>query len=581
MRRRRARPDNGAKFSLFSFLDALLCVMGAMIVLLVCVAQRLHEHKVEKAANAPDMEKLRLEKEELAWRIEMVRQSRDATAAQLAEQRAGLSHIEDHARRLRDKYRELEQAAKDLEDSLNSPSAASREIDDQLAAIHARMREVQEELDAKKLTPQPAAGYAIVPYEGPNGTQRRPMYIECCEDGIILQPEGVTLTASDFLGPLGPGNPLAAAMRASREYLYRARSVGKDIGEPYQLLLIRPDGIEAYYVAREALTSWGSEFGYEFVDQDWKLEYPAPDPELAAVVKAAAEDARQRQRMLARAAPRAYADAEESGTVYRASPTTGGVVVDGRRGGRSGRRGSAGRGDTSRGGAGQGEYPRGGGGGSPDDGEGLAGYAGLEDDDESEMGSVSRGGFKRSGVRRPSGSTAPSAPGQQGEPADGSPEMQMAARNAKNKPGEKGEPLKPGQYVPKPMESMAMQRGRNWGLKDAGPSAVPISRKIRIRCQPTQLVIVSDDRGSKNEQIVALGPRTEDSVEELVARVWDHMDRWGMAGNNMYWKPQLQFEVTPETRPRYEEIKSLLEGSGLDVAEKGAASTATKRAARK
>src|SRR5690606_16954545 len=98
-------------------------------------------------------------------------------------------------------------------------------------------------------------------------------------------------------------------------------------GEPYPLLLIRPDGIGAYYVARESLTSWGSEFGYELVDQDWNLEYPAPDPQLMAVITAAAEDARQRQRMLAAAAPKAFAQAEESGgrdVEYRASPGLGG-----------------------------------------------------------------------------------------------------------------------------------------------------------------------------------------------------------------------------------------------------------------
>lgn len=564
--KRRARPDNAAKFSLFPFLAVLLCVMGALIVLLIVIAQRSHDRATQQTVATEDAEQLRLAREELAWRLDVVRQARDKTAAQLAEHRASLSHTEDHARRLRDQYVSLQQAAQDMEASLKNPSEASREIDDQLAAIAARKQEVTDEIAAKLNAAHAPAGYAIIPYEGPNGTKRRPMYIECCEDGIILQPEGVTLTASDFLGPLGPGNPLAAAMRAAREYLYQMRSRGQEGGEPYPLLLIRPDGIEAYYVAREALTSWGSEFGYEFVDQDWKLEFPTPDPHLLAVVKAAAEDARQRQRLLARMAPSAYEEPEAGGTVYRASPTTGGVMVD-RRG--RGRRGGA-RGGT-------GNRPRGGGGGSTDDGEGLPGVAGLEDRED---GSLTRGGFKRSGGSRPSGSTSPGARGQEGEPADGSPEMHVASRNAGNKPGEKGEPLKPGQYVPKPMESMAMQRGRNWGLKDAGPSAVPISRKIRIRCQPDQLVIVANDRGATTEQMVPLGARTEDSVEELVARVWDHMDRWGMAGNNMYWKPQLLFEVAPEARPRYEEIKALLEGSGLDVAEK-TTRTANKPSTRK
>lgn len=577
--KRRTRPDNAAKFSLFPFLAVLLCVMGALIVLLIVIAQRTHDRAAAHVASTEDANRLRQEREELAWRLVQVRKSRDETANQLAEQRASLSHVEDHARRLRDQYHALQQSARDLEESLKSPSTASREIDDQLAAIQMRMNEVQEQLKAKRLAPLPAAGYAIIPYEGPNGTQRRPMYIECCEDGIILQPEGVTLTASDFLGPLGPGNPLAAAMRAAREYLYKRRAAGgPDPGEPYPLLLIRPDGIEAYYVAREALTSWGSEFGYEFVDQDWKLEYPEPDPTLLAIVKAAAEDARQRQQLLARIAPKAFEEAEEGGAVYRASPTSGGVMVDGS-GRRSGRRGGGtAQGGGARGGSGhQHDHGKPRGAGGPDEeGEGLPGYAGLEDDDASAP--RTRGGFKRSGGKKPNGSSTPGATGQEGTPSDGSPEMQLASRNSKNKPGEKGAPLKPGQYVPKPM---SMQRGQNWGLKDAGPSAVPISRKIRVRCEPTQLVIVTNDRGATSEQAIPLAARTEETVEELVSSVWKHMDRWGMAGNNMYWKPQLQFEVTPETRPRYEEIKALLDGSGLEVAERTATGTARTPGARK
>ena len=40
-----------------------------------------------------------------------------------------------------------------------------------------------------KLAKRPTS-YAIVPYDGPNGTHRRPIYIECTAQGVILQPEG-------------------------------------------------------------------------------------------------------------------------------------------------------------------------------------------------------------------------------------------------------------------------------------------------------------------------------------------------------------------------------------------------------
>ncbi len=451
---------------------------------------------------------------------------------------------------------------------------------------------VAKELEAKRLAPQKAAGYAIVPYEGPNGTLRRPMYIECCDAGIILQPEGVVLTAEDFRGTLGPGNPLAAAMRAAREYLMRNQ---RGSGEPYPLLLIRPDGIGAYYVAREALSSWGSEFGYEFVDQEWNLEYPAPDPQLLAVTSAAAEDARQRQRLLLAAAPQAFAERGGGGggsgeVVYRASPGLGGAMVDGGGGRRgSGRRGGGsafgGDRDKESGGLSQGGFERSGAGDgdreSENSGQGRYAEKGLPQG--SARGAGSRGsnaGSSRGSGSNRSGSTTAGGTSGEGPPGDGSPEMQLASRNAENKPGEEGEPLKPGQYVAKP-ESMAVKRGKDWGLKEQGPRAVPISRKIRVRCQNDRLVILSDDRGAKNEQTIVFGPRAEDSVEEFVSKVWTHMDRWGIAGENMFWKPQLQFDVAPDSRGRFDEVKALLDGSGLDVAERKTSTAQTPSAKQK
>ena len=125
--------------------------------------------------------------------------------------------------------------------------------------------------------------YAVVPYEGPNQTRRRPVYLECRADDVVLQPEGIVFSEADFDGPPGPGNPLASALRAAREYLGQRvrregglRTAARDAaGEPYPLLLVRPSGIAAYYAARGAMKSWGSEFGYELIGDDWKLAVPA------------------------------------------------------------------------------------------------------------------------------------------------------------------------------------------------------------------------------------------------------------------------------------------------------------------
>ncbi len=146
----------------------------------------------------------------------------------------------------------------------------------------------------------------MVPYEGPNQTHRRPIYLECRADAVVLQPEGIELTEADFEGPLGPGNPLAAALRAAREYMLAQRDFDPQAGEPYPMLLVRPEGISAYYAARAAMKSWGGDFGYELVGDDWKLAYPPPDPRLADVVRQAIASARVSQARLIAAAPRQY-----------------------------------------------------------------------------------------------------------------------------------------------------------------------------------------------------------------------------------------------------------------------------------
>ena len=168
--------------------------------------------------------------------------------------------------------------------------------------------------------------YAIVPYEGPNQTRRQPIYLECRADAVILQPEGIRLTESDFEGPLGPGNPLAVALRAAREHLLARRDFDPQVGEPYPLLLVRPEGINAYYAARAAMKSWGFDFGYELIDDGWKLAYPPPDPRLAEVLRQVIATARVNQARLVAAAPREYGS--RSKVAYRAS-ADGGFVREG------------------------------------------------------------------------------------------------------------------------------------------------------------------------------------------------------------------------------------------------------------
>lgn len=295
--------------SLFPFLAVLICVMGGLIVLLVVLARhgRVQAFRAAQAAAGQkklSLQQLQQQRELLRWEAEQIRQSRAETEAQLAEARLQLSGAEDHLRRLRAQWQELQQAWQAAEQSLRE-SADVDQLQQRLNRLQAEIVRLQHQVAQKRPPAQkPKTSYAIVPYAGPHGTQRRPIYIECRQDRIILQPEGIVLTPKDFEGPMEQENPLARAVRAVREYWANQAAPGPKAQEPYPLLLVRPDGIVAYYMAREALQEWGSEFGYELIGQDWQLRFPPPDPRLAQILQEEVELARARQQLLAKIAPR-------------------------------------------------------------------------------------------------------------------------------------------------------------------------------------------------------------------------------------------------------------------------------------
>jgi len=342
MRRRSKKQEAGAGFSLFSYLDGLLCTMGALIIVLICIsrgARFSHKNSSGEPGDGPTAAELAEELQNTEWRTKHMLAAREKTQQDLQDARLQLSHIEEHSGRLRKQFEELVAAEKALAE--NADSASDEKLRSEVERLRKAVADAQAEVDeARKRAESRKPSYAIVPYQGPNQTRRRPIYVECTGDRVILQPEGIELTPNDFAGPMGAGNPLAAALRAQREFLYEQNDAKHLQEEPYPLLLIRPDGIDAYCAAREAMQSWQADFGYELIDQDWKLEYQPPNRELAEITQSVVEEARKRQQFLARSMPRRAAQEEwyhagEHGVVREGGPAGGGP---GRGGGRGGRR---------------------------------------------------------------------------------------------------------------------------------------------------------------------------------------------------------------------------------------------------
>jgi hypothetical protein len=642
----RKTPVAGPTISLFPFLAVLLCTMGALLVVLVLFSRSVRQNEAAKLDQEQESlsEELELARDSLAWRREQLEGVRERTAEELAKARMQLAGIEESTRGLQDEFAKLERTAA----ALASENGAVGADDETLRGLEQRLTSARESLDkarAGRDTKPPA--YAVVPYAGRNGTHRRPLYIECCGDGVFLQPEGIRLSPGDFEGPPGPGNPLASALRAAREHVVAAQAGTNDpAAQPYPLLLVRPSGVMAYYAAREAIQSWGSDFGYQLIDEDWTLTFPPADPTLAQVEKRAIEESRARLAWLAEVRPTRPAKPTRQ---YRAAPTRGGVVADGgpsvlgdqsrwdwTNGQQSGSAaaaggaGSGGGGGLGAGGDGSGDGGSGGRGSDVASRRGAAGSTGIGGGDgpggDAILGGGSGGtdsGRFGPGTQGPGGSDANAAGGRYngtskfgggaggtgggaasgglaaagtsaaggngpsagaaggtaggGSAADGGGTGSGTNQKGGSAGGGSG-PAMPGLVQSggaaggqaggasgaSASVSMAQSRGKNWASLATQDRPIPLTRPIRLECSLREFRML-DDAGRRVETRIPVSGETAEAIDPLVAAVHARVGRWGIAGDRMYWKPQLVLSETADGRSRREELERLLADSGLDT----------------
>ena len=642
----RRRAPSGPTISLFPFLAVLLCTMGALLVLLVLFSRSAERADAAAEAEAvrQQAEELELARDELAWRIDQLQGVRSRTADDLAKARMQLAGIEEGARALVDELEQLDRTAT----ALAQPTTEAE--GEPLAELERRLAEARAAVEAARqgAADRPPA-YAVVPFEGSGGTHRRPLYIECCIDGVFLQPEGIRLGPADFEGPPGPGNPLASGLRAAREYLAnRPGESGQPAAQPYPLLLVRPSGVMAYYAARESLQSWGSDFGYQFVDEDWTLAFPPADPALADVEQRAVDEARRRLEWLAQARPQKRS---RPAVQYRASSVRGGVVssegpsvlgdqsrfdwteeqaaaagrgfraggdargaqgdavlgnrtgagdVGGGQGGGTGGEvgdrylgpskfyGGSGQGGTdgevASEGTGEGSGGPQPGGGS---GEGVAGgvaeggaggmtegMAGAGSDGQAGGGG---GSFESAGAGDlAAGSAAGGGAGTEGGAAAAGGSATGSAAGAGGGGGSFG-PALPGLADGRPggasggsqdcadgtCAPLSGRRGSNWASLATSDRPIPLTRPLRLECSADEFRLLGS--GGRVAARVPIPARTADAVDSLVREVHTAVGGWGMAGDRMYWKPELVLTATPDGVGRRDELERLLADSGLDT----------------
>jgi hypothetical protein len=559
MRSSRRRANSPLGISLFPFLAVLLCTMGSLIVLLICLVQRagvsasptdavavepnVSTEELRKLENALDdadfvASQLKQKKEDLSKSLTGIRDEMGIAERMLREQ-------EDKAKLLQSQLAAIQQGGANG-DALDAANEMTEQVQLEMKALEASLRKKEAELKNRPKR------MSIIPYKGKNGTTQRPIYVECFADKVVIQPEGIVFTEEDFIAVNSAGNPLDASLRAVREHFVKKRTQ-RGADSPYPLFIVRPGGDRSFAAARAAIVSWEDEFGYELIDESVELDYPPPDSQLATVLKRAATDARKRQEALALALPGKFrlAGGGNGSANETAGQPNGSQRVGGQPGGIGG-----GPGRTSD--------------GSLSQPKPTSGYAAAEErlaKNEAKADVASAGGPDQrylDGVA----------------PKEHQKSRFSAGANDANKSEFAGEPTEHGATksgdkdgVPGGQGGAAaieiQKRGKNWAhKKPANAIDTAVTRSLAVRCTGSQIIFMPPKGGAGKPIAIEWAGDPINVVDSIALQVRHRIQSWGMAIGGGHWQPVMDVEVTPDGEQRFAELTAFFDQSGIEVRRK-------------
>ncbi len=262
--------------------------------------------------------------------VKLLAAIRADTVLKQQEQEAEKTALEEEKGRIEKKKRKAY--------SLRQETAADvARLEQDKALLDGELKKVKRatNIKAEELANQPTP-YTLLPYDGALGTTRRPIILECNERSITFRCEGIELAASQLSGFPSEYNPLLAGTRALHEYwVVRDRETAtlKTPPPPYVLLVVRPKGTVAYYVARKLLEKFEHPYGYELVEEGRELTWPASDDDAVRICREAVERAlTERDRVLARLADPGSGGGGDGGGNGGRYPITGDLRYDGQGG---------------------------------------------------------------------------------------------------------------------------------------------------------------------------------------------------------------------------------------------------------
>lgn len=633
-----ARRSTTPAVTLFPFLAVLVCAMGALIFLLLITTRRIRQQSIERAQAVaeveaetempllmpipvlpaepeiaadplddepilplfasdpqppltppepiPDLYEERLAELSLEWllrveTLELQEKQLRTVIAELESSQVGEDRRADLQRTaLREAQRQLDQAEERVGSARQNKHTLmlrQSQLEHQIRESEARLQQILDE------HAQASGQYEILPYDGQSGTTRRPILIECTETGFNFVSDGVRLTPDDVNGFTPQQNPLLAGTEALMNYWtsrdLNSRSSDSPTGRPYVLLIIRPGGTLAYYVARRLLEPLDEPFGYELVT-DQRFVAPDSDPRATAALERAIDYLkRDRERLLARTRGGTLPIADS----LRFSDGSGRFYLEEVRRLRE-------NSETVHFGGREVERERAGGGRSPEPrvvefppaGSENAGRStqrepapthgtlgpprGLYDaqvtPDSSHGGSSGQFQPPRRRTFQVDGPVSHAETGERLNDGAGSPAEQsfQLPRRASSTSGRSSSRRTPVGSTPT-STSAEWPRGEQridvdnpqWGLRDAG-SSIGIERNVTVRIDASE-VRVADGKPLP----ITTGISREQLQRNLAEALDAHVRGWGHPPNSFFWLPAIQFEVAPGGHQYHQRLNELVE----------------------
>jgi len=216
-------------------------------------------------------ERLQAQQSELIVAKTDVEQQQRQTASEIAAERARQLQIKDKLAADIAKLKQSEQALRTDQTKLEQVKQKTPKASDDIVQLGFEVKELEETLNTlKEQRDHSKNTFSVVPYKGSQGADRKPIYVEVAAEGVIFHPDRKTFSSVWLESDMVRSEIMARADKASD-------ADAANINRAYVFFLVRPNGIENYYKAQNALRRLDIDYGYEFVEADWQLDFGAPN----------------------------------------------------------------------------------------------------------------------------------------------------------------------------------------------------------------------------------------------------------------------------------------------------------------